>query len=204
MNSKKFPLLNAKEESFLQDACYYMKMAELKKACQMLALPDKGNKGLLIERILTFIKEGRITTVPKIPAQSLAKNHPIQLLASSGLMLYGSYKNDAKTRSFFKTLIGPHFHFTAFGIDWLNDRWLQNNPPTYQEFAYYWIAETERRKHIKSKPKDEWKYINFLQQMNKEYPLLSKKNLMARWKRLQADKAHLAFKILESAIKKIC
>lgn len=112
-------------------------------------------------------------------------------------MLYGSYKNDAATRAFLKKIIGPHFHFTAFGIDWLNERWLNGNPPTYQEFADYWIAQTERRKEVPVKPKDEWRYINFLQQMQKEEPSLSKTELMKEWKKLQAENVRTAFEILK-------
>lgn len=201
MNDQKF--LTKEKQFILHDALYYMKIGELKKACVMLSLPCTGKKIDLIARIMTFIQSGKIIEYPTIPKQSRSNNYPIQDIKADTLMLYGGYKNDAKTRAFFKKMIGPHFHFTAFGIDWLNDRWLQGNPPTYQEFADYWVTEVEQRKQIKSKPKDEWKYINFLQQMSKEHPELLKKDLMLRWKKLQADKAHIAFEILESIIKKL-
>lgn len=195
-------LLTKEKLLILQDALYYMKMKELKKVCVMLSLPHDGKKIDLINRIMTFVQTGEIVEYPTIPKQSRSSNYPAQALSSEALMLYGSYKNDATTREFFKKIIGSHFHFTAFGIDWLNDRWLKGNPPTYQEFANYWLKETKRREQTKSKAKDEWKYINFLQQMNKENPALSKKDLMTRWKKLQADKASIVFEILESIIKK--
>ena len=190
--------LTKEKELTLNDALYYMKMDELKKACIMLSLPCKGKKLELIKRIILFVQTGKVTEPLIIPKQSHVSSFHVQQLNANALMLYGHYKNDAKTRAFFKTLIGPHFHFTAFGIDWLNERWAQSNPPTYQEFADYWIAETERRKQAKSEPKDEWQYIKFLQQMQKEQSLISKEELMARWKKLQADKADLAFEILKS------
>ncbi len=201
MHFKQFPLLNEVDQLALQDALHYMKMAELKKACLILALPDKGKKAALIERILTFIQEGRITTIPKIPATSLAKNYPVQPLAASRLMLYGEYKNDLKTRNFFKKLIGPQFHFTAFGIDWLNDRWLQSNPPTYQEFADFWVQETARRKQEKPKPKDEWMFIRFMQQMEKEEPEAKQEDLLHAWKQVQAQKKEEGFQLLDKAKK---
>lgn len=202
MNDQKF--LTKEKQLVLNDALYYMKMDELKKACVILSLPNHGKKIDLITRIITFVQSGKIITSPTIPKESRSTSHPAQPLTMSSLMLYGSYKNDARTRTFFKKLIGPQFHFTAFGIDWLNDCWLRGEPPTYQEFANYWIKETKHREQIKPRPKDEWKYINFLQQMNKENPLLSKKELMDRWKKLQADKASLVFEILELLRKKIC
>ncbi len=185
-------------QELLNDALYYLKMEELKKACDMLPLPDKGKKIDLINRIIMFVQTGKIIECSIIPNQSRASSYPTQPLSADALMLYGAYKNDAKTRAFFKNLIGYHFHFTAFGIDWLTDRWLKGEPPTYQEFANYWIEETERRKQTKSRPKEEWKYINFLQEMNKKNSLLSKSELMQQWKKIQAQKTYEVFKILES------
>ena len=153
MNEYKFPLISADQQKEVYDALHYMKMAELKKACQVLSISDSGNKGELISRIMVYVKTGEIEPLKTIPAKSLAKNHPIQELNKKSLMLYGSYKNDLKTRNFFKSLIGPQFHYTAFGIDWLNERWLNGNPPTYQEFADYWIEENAKRNKQKAEPK---------------------------------------------------
>lgn len=187
----------------LHNALYYMKMAQLKKVCLLLTLPHNGKKIALITRIITFVQSGEITKCATIPKQSKASNYPIQPLAPTALMLAGSYKNDAKTRAFFKELVGPHFHFTAFGIDWLNERWLNGEPSTYQEFANYWIAETKRRADIKAQPKTEWKYINFLQQMQQTQPELTKTELLKRWKKLQAEQASTALEILQLVHTKI-
>lgn len=195
-------MLSKEKQLLLNDALYYLKMKELQKASVLLSLPANGKKIELITRITTFVKTGKIIQLPSMPANSEAKNHPPQSLSVKALMLYGGYKNDAKTRAFFKTLIGQHFHFTAFGVDWLNEQWFKGAPPTYQAFANYWTQETERRKQTKVKPKDEWKLINFLQQMQKSDAHLSQKALMSQWKQLQADKAALAFEILESITKK--
>jgi hypothetical protein len=203
LNKRQYPLINDQELDALYNALHFMKMAELKKGFYILSLPELGKKGELIERIITFIKTGQVKELQKIPSQSLAKNYPSQSLHATSLMLYGSYKNDLQTRKFFKELIGPHFHFTAFGIDWLNEHWLQGNPPTYQEFARYWIGETKRREKIKAEPKKEWAYISFLQRMIVERPQASREQLMQGWKKLQADKARSVFKILEEVAKKI-
>ena len=203
MHKYKFPLLPEKEHTKFYDALHFMKMSELKKGCLLISLPHSGNKNELIIRIMNFIQTGHITQLPKMPPQSLAKNRPPQSLIPSGLMLYGAYKNDAKSREFFKTLIGNHFHFTAFGIDWLNARWHQGNPPTYQEFALYWIDETQKNKHEKRPPKKEWAYINFLQRMQRDNPLKSKDELMAYWQKIQAQHADYALSILESIATRI-
>ena len=203
LRKNQYPLLNDQESDELYAALHFMKMAELKKGCRILSLPEAGKKGELIEKIMTFIKTGCVKNIQKIPAQSLAKNYPPQPLQATSLMLYSSYRNDLETRMFFKKLIGQHFHFTAFGIDWLNERWLQGNPPTYQEFAHYWVEETDRRKRVKADPKKEWAFITFLQHMTKTQPEISQQRLMYEWKKLQADKASIAFKTLEEVARKI-
>jgi hypothetical protein len=202
MNSR-FPLLDVADQETLFDALHYMKMDQLKEGCEKLTLSSKGKKKELIDRILTFIKTGQIVVCAKIPAKSIAKSYPEQLLKSDSYMLYGSYKNDAKTRAFFTSLIGPHFHFTAFGIDWLNDRWQQGLPPTYQEFADYWSKEMAWRKQHANAPKDEWAFIKFLQRMQRDEPNARQEDLMHAWKELQQKQAMTAEKLIEKAMQKL-
>ena len=185
------------EQKELFDALHYMKMEELKDACDMLSIPNKGTKAVLINRIMEFIKNGTVAKEKSMPAICQAKNHPSQSLAKNALILHGSYKNDLKTRNFFKSLIGPHFHFTAFGIDWLNEQWRKGIPPTYQQFADFWIQETKSRQKEKPQPKPEWAYINFLQRAKKMYPYASKGELLAAWEKLRLEKAKVAQTILK-------
>lgn len=189
--------LPTQEKATLHDALHFMKMAELKKACAMLELPDTGKKGALIERIMTFLTTGNITQSKTIPPRSRAKNYSPQPLKPSALMLYGSYKNDLATRTFFKRLIGPHFHFTAFGVDWLEEHWLKGNPPTYQEYADYWVKETARRKKQKANPKDEWRFIKFVQETHDTDPDASRTAVMHAWKQKQKEQATFAFELLK-------
>ena len=193
-----FPLIPKPQEETLSEALHFAKMAQLQEMCALLYLPDAGKKGELIERIMTFIRTGTILQSPRIPDRSRAKSHPQQALQPNALVLYGSYKNDAKTRAFFKNLIGPHFHFTAFGVDWLNDRWMKGKPPTYQEFANHWIAETARRKKSPADPKQEWRYIRFLQEMNATHPNASSRAIMDAWKKEQAQQAAYARRVIVS------
>ena len=52
------------------------------------------------------------------------------------------YKSDAKTREFFKSLIGPEFHFTYY----VNQFRLANDGLTYGDLVDKWIAERDRRR----------------------------------------------------------
>lgn len=200
MTNNIFPLLNDDEQKTLYDALHYMKMNELKDACILLNLPPKGKKTELMHRIITFIKDGIVTSNSEIPLSSRSKNYPPQKLMPASYMLYGSYKNDAASRDFFKKLIGSHFHFTAFGIDWLNDRWQSGLPPTYQEFADYWQKEMGRRKMHKVAPKDEWAFINFVQRMKKEEPFALQDDIMHAWKETQKQQSELAIALIKKAL----
>jgi len=179
------------------DALHYMKMTELRASCFKLSLPATGKKAEIITRIISFVTTGNITANKTMPASSLAKNYQPQPLRKESLMLYGSYKNDAITRALFKHIIGLHFHFTAFGIDWLNERWFAGKPPTYQEFADYWVKETARRKTTPSKPKQEWAYLSFLQRATQQKADMPKQELMVAWKKLRAQKAAFAQGIID-------
>ena len=197
-------LLTEDDFSLLYDAIYYMKIAELRESCSVLSIPESGVKKELINRIMKYLRTGYIEKIKEIPSSSRAKNFPPQLLKADSWMLYGSYKNDLKTRQLFKSLIGPQFHFTAFGIDWLNERWLRGKPPTYQEFADYWMSETERRIHEKPKAKKEWAYINFFQDAKNKKSYNSKTDMILAWKKLRAEKVAIAKEIIKKAEGIIC
>lgn len=161
----------------LKTCLLYLHVEELREIADRLALSVKGNKGALIQRILHFRQTGERLIVPKFPAVSCAKKGGVYPLKEEGLMLKGAYKNDLKTRLFFQQLIGANFHFTAFGIDWLNERWMAGNPPTYREFATMWQEEYARRKRMPAAPKEEWAYINFV----KKNPGTDRESLLRAW-----------------------
>jgi hypothetical protein len=203
MKNINYPLLTEHEQTALSDAMHFMKMAELQEGCRILGLPESGKKTELIEKILEFIRTGKVMPLPTIPNTSRAKSHPLQPLHPTALMLYGSYKNDAVTRAFFKTLVGPQFHYTAFGIDWINERWMAGKPPTYQEFADYWKTESARRKKDPEDPKKEWRYIRFVQEMQLVHPDASRDNIMQAWKQIQAQNALRARRVLKMIAERI-
>ena len=91
------------------------------------------------------------------------------------------------------------FHFTAFGIDWINQRWLVGNPPTYQEFAEMWQQEYSFRKQNKVAPKVEWAFINFTKEYLAKKPQATQTELHQAWQKERV----LQKRIVESELKKI-
>ena len=193
MNKSKqnqFTLLSEDKLIDLKESLLFLRVSELKEIAAKLLLPDKGKKITLIERIMHFLATGEIIQEPKIPTASCARRGTTYPLAPNALMLKGAYKNDLATRLFFKKLIGNYFHFTAFGIDWLNERWLNGNPPTYQEFADMWVKEYAQRKAFGSPLKEEWAIMNFYQRYSKENGSTSPEEFFAAWR--EERNKHLA------------
>lgn len=156
-------LLPIEDLNDLRGNLLFLHVEELKELNRKFDLSERGKKIDLILRIIHFLQTGQKLVIPKFPAGSYAKRGVIYPLSLDSLMLKGAYKNDFKTRLFFKKVIGAHFHFTAFGVDWLNEQWTKGKPPTYKEFADMWSAETLRRKSLPAAPKEEWAFINFVQ-----------------------------------------
>ena len=165
----------------LRASLHYLHVSELRTYCENLNLSVKGKTIDLINRIMHFLKTGEKINLSEYPAISVSKKRNNLILSPNALMLKGTYKNDLKTRLFFKEIIGGQFHFTAFGIDWLESRWKDGNPPTYQEFADMWSKEYALRKTYGSLPKAEWAYINFVKIYLNDNPNASRNEILSSW-----------------------
>lgn len=184
----------------LKASLNFFYVSELKSLCEELSLSSKGKKRELVRRIVLFVETGEKSVSYNFPKVSCAEGGHIYELSKNSLMLKNAYKNNLKTRMFFKGLIGDYFHFTAFGIDWLNDRWMEGNPPTYKEFSLMWKDEYKIRKANPASPKDEWAYIIFTKEYIKKYPGSSRENINASWKEeRQKNKKHVE-RILKSFV----
>lgn len=198
-----FPLLNRSDEQKLTEALHYLNMSELRDTVQKLDLPIKGKKALLIAAIMYFIQTGKIKKRLEMPAASRAGKGSIHPIAVDVKMLYGAYKNDEQTRMFFKKIIGDYFHFTAFGIDWLQERWMGGNPPTYGEFAHFWKKEYVLRKNIKSPLKREWAYLSFIRAYTEKNPEATKTEVLSAWEKQRGEKVQEASKILSTVWERV-
>ena len=206
MKKEKNVSLNKNAVEILRTALLYLHMAELRSLCTALSLNAKGVKNILIQHILTYVgdseKQKTITNDQTIPVSSKARKGAQYPLLPTTLMVYGSYKNDLKSREFFKKLIGPHFHFTVFGLDWLKKRWLHGNPPTYAEFALFWQQEYQARKGKPGELKKEWAYMNFLREYGSTHPSASKQEAINAWKLYRQKQVQLVHNLLHSVTQK--
>jgi hypothetical protein len=192
--------LSKTDQAALNDALHYMNMKELREECEFLGLKPKGKKTSLIQSLFGFALHGIAPTFKGIPAKCRAKPGTQYPIAMDGLILKGSYKCDSATRAFFKSVIGPHFHFTAFGIDWINAQWLNGKTPTYGEFAKMWSKESLRRKTQPARPKKEWAYLTFLQNAKKDYPRATRSQVLKLWKKEREAQVKLAHSLLRKCL----
>ncbi len=183
-----------KEEFF--DALNYMKMDEIKEFCHKHSIPVSGKKGAILERIKHFLVTGKILQPKELPEISKAKSGKKYPLHAETPILSGSYKNDTATRNFLKKIIGDHFHFTAFGQDWILERWQKGKPPTYLEFANFWQKEYLKRKNSEANPKQEWAYLNFMRRFQKEFPEATKQDIAKKWEKRRKEEVEKAQLIL--------
>ena len=79
------------------------------------------------------------TKAPRDSAAPLRRDSPVI-----------NYKNDRKTREFFKSQIGPDFHFTYH----VNQYRLANDGLTYGDLIDEWVAERDRRENKSYTPKN--------------------------------------------------
>ena len=189
--------LNETELTELKEALHFMNMEELKKVCQILKLSFQGQKIDKIDRILAFLKTGTVSKPSPLPPISQAQKNVTYPLVPETLILSGSYKNDPITRGFMKGLVGDHFHFIAFGQEWIKQRWRQGKPPTYSEFAIFWQGEYVARQNKKASPKKEWAYLNFVQKYCQEHQTFTRQQLIESWEKHRTAQVKKAKSILK-------
>jgi len=197
-------LLNIDQQKELFPALLYLNMRELKNMSLHFRLPIQNEKIKLIESIELYLTTGKITTQQQIPTASKAKPKTVYPLAPETIILKGSFTNDLKTRIFLKSLIGNHFHYTAYGIDWIKEQWVQGTPPTYAQFATYWQQEYQKRQITKAPMKVEWAYLNFLDRYQKQHPTASKSQAIGAWKIERAVQVEKIKKILKLSNATFC
>ena len=116
---------------------YWMK-ADLVAFARRLGLVTHGYKPELVKRIERRLRG--LADASERPRELSAPRDSERPLRRSTRVV--NYKSDDKTRAFFTSHIGPHFHFTSR----LNQYRLARKSLTYGDLIDEWIVEHERRK----------------------------------------------------------
>jgi len=135
----------------------------------------------IANNIIAFLSTGKQIYVAKVPAISKAKPNTTYPIHKNALMLKGNFKNTGKHKEFLKQLIGNNYKTKVAGIDWLNKRWLQGNPPTYAQFAEFY-------KTIANQPLQEKASLrlnNFTKNYAKQNPNASMQQITQKWEEVR-------------------
>jgi len=176
---------------------YYWVKDELVAFCKRYGLPTGGRKLEILDRIEIFLKTGRVVQPKPAPLGAKREGGTTgQQLKAEPLTLDTTvveFKSDSRTREFFKSVIGPEFHFTAH----LNDYMRGRSDLTYGDLVKEWLAERERRKDKTYKPNimKSCEYNQFIRdfyadETNKGKPLREAVNAWNEVKRQQGPRKY--------------
>ena len=117
---------------------YYWMKVDLAKFARQLGIPTHGYKPELSSRIERRLRGLPDSTAPRGKQAKGPRDSDRPLTRGTRVV---NYKSDEKTRGFFESQIGPHFHFTYD----LNRYRLARKGLTYGDLVDQWLAERERR-----------------------------------------------------------
>jgi hypothetical protein len=124
---------------------FYWWKEELVDFCVSQGIPATGRKLEILQRIETFLRTGKVLRPQPTVLGAMGKRSDQPLTLTSPVV---NFKSDQRTREFFKKVIGPEFHFTAY----LNAFMKGRNNLTYGDLVKEWLAERERRKNKSYRP----------------------------------------------------
>lgn len=178
------------DQKKFQESIYYLKVDELKRVCGRLGLAQTGSKAELIQSVFKFYGLKEKTLLPKSFEKYAGK------LSQETHILPGYYSNGQKSREIFKQLIGDHFHFTTYGMNWIKSQWVDEKYPTYKQFARFWQSEYDRRKSGESfKSADTNARVRFFRA--KKGLGLSKDELEALWQKERKRNKAIVMRIIK-------
>jgi hypothetical protein len=192
--------LTPAEKKLLAEDIYYLNMAELRSFCDAHAIPymihlekpdgrvvqarDADRKGVVIGRILHFLRTGVIKPKTIFRKSVVASESPDYSPTQSDKVLFGHYKNhDQAILKLMKQLTAGEFDFGAIAQEVLRACWSRNHAPTYREFAELWQKAIAQH----SEPNPEWAFLSDRR----------RSNTSSDWKRVRAPKAARVIAILE-------
>ena len=187
----------------LSGSLWYLHLDEIKDICRnRFKIPENGTKAWVVHRILHFIhSDGKeILVYPDIPDHCYARFHKPQVYSldadGNNLMLKGSFNRGKKLKDYFiKLTENKNFYFSYRSTTWLQYRWVQGQPPTYKEFAEFFLKECLKAINMDL---PECCYLRFISAQNQASAFSSRKELMALW---HSERSRHKEKVLQTIAK---
>ncbi|MGF7535104.1 DUF6434 domain-containing protein [Bacillus mexicanus] len=118
---------------------YYWLKEELQTFCRQHGISASGSKEEITDRIVVFLETGEIKKpLRKTSTYKKTDDHPLSL----DTVIQEGHKCSQKAREFFKSVIGPSFHFSTY----IQNFFKQNVGKTYKDAVEAWYEEEKRKK----------------------------------------------------------
>ncbi|MEH7526388.1 DUF6434 domain-containing protein [Bacillus sp. JJ1503] len=151
------PILS-KDISIQAFSDYYWLKEELQVFCREHQLSASGSKLEIADRIETFLQTGEIKKPPKQKKGHMKAE--TETLLSLDTVIKENHRCSQHVRAFFKTVIGPKFHFSTF----IQNYFKNNIGKTYRDVVDAWHEEEARKKvpSYKKKIAPQFEYNQFV------------------------------------------
>ena len=185
-NEKRPPLTRATSvDDFLE---YYWLKEELIDFCTRHGLKTSGGKIEITGRIAQFLQTGRPPIEQtRSKAASYSTNEP-PLVVMMDAPITKNYNSGERVRGFFKSVIGPHFHFTVGLMKFCRD----NPTKTFRDAVQYWQDEYNRKNDKSYQPEiaPQFEYNQYIRDFMAHNPGASLKDAIRHWKRKRSQRGN--------------
>jgi hypothetical protein len=158
---------------------FYWQKKELLAFCVDLKIPTHGGKLELIERIAYYLKTGLIEPKTILKKQGKLDSDNIITLATPVI----NYKNDAKTKAFFVSQIGEHFHFNEYLRQFAKT--FNDGSLNYGDLVYGW-QQIEQNKKLTTEPIGKQFQFNQFQRDFYQHAKGSRSECLSAWKLIRS------------------
>lgn len=178
MIMNKRPKLN-KNINFKDFKDFYWLKEELVDFCRGIGINRSGGKIDIANRINEYLRTGKIES--KNPIKGGKNKKGIQKTPENiNEVIPDNYTSSQLFREYFESIIGQHFHFTAYMAKYIKD----HSGITSKEYINEWCAEYERRKNKNYKPKimKSCEYNQYIRDFFKDNPDKTRDEAIKYWK----------------------
>ena len=188
MNNKR-PKLN-KDIRIEDFRDFYWLKKELVSFCREVGISSGGGKIEITNRIIEYLKTGKVTKKPAIKKAKLPKaTKPITEETIIGIE-YRSYK---EKKEFLKSVIGKQFHFTIHILDYFKKN---TGKKTYGDLIKEWHKERELKKdsNFVKEIAPQFEYNTYIRDFTKDNPNKTRKEAIKYWKIKKALRGNNLYK----------
>ncbi|MCD4670004.1 MAG: SAP domain-containing protein [Actinomycetia bacterium] len=159
-------------------AFYWLK-EELVTFCREIGINNSGGKIDIADKIAGYLKTGKIESKNTGKDKKIKKG--IQKIPESiNDVIPDNYSSSQLFREYFESIIGQHFHFTAYMAKYIKN----HSGITFKEYINEWCAEYERRKNKNYKPEimKSCEYNQYIRDFFKDNPDKTRGEAIKYWK----------------------